>query len=315
MQMPGPDLDFSFFKVLSRNDTGETGGHQGGIVIPKAIAEYFPLLRPGTTATVDHDIHAELYRSDSRLGDVLTRFQLQTWGGTRPGEYRLTRNLHLLLDAGSSGDIVLFQRFRGELDRFRIMLVPQGTAEYQNIRQRVGTRRWGTLDTDEIPLTAGALTRVQNELTETAQTQFEPFEPEERVRRRTTANLLVRDEAFRALVRRSYNSSCAVCGIALRTPSGAAEVQAAHVIPVAQRGTHDPRNGLCLCRTHHWTFDNGLFGLTDEYTIYVPGRIRRIRANTAVSELQGRTITVPRATTDRPAPEALEWHRRYAVIW
>ena len=26
------------FKVLSRNDTGETGGHQSGISIPRAIA-------------------------------------------------------------------------------------------------------------------------------------------------------------------------------------------------------------------------------------------------------------------------------------
>jgi hypothetical protein len=27
------------FKVLSRNDTGETGGHQSGISIPKSVAK------------------------------------------------------------------------------------------------------------------------------------------------------------------------------------------------------------------------------------------------------------------------------------
>ena len=38
------DFKEQLFKILSRNDTGETGGHQSGISIPKSVAtsEVFP---------------------------------------------------------------------------------------------------------------------------------------------------------------------------------------------------------------------------------------------------------------------------------
>jgi putative restriction endonuclease len=37
-------LDASVFKKLAHNDTGKARGHQGGIVIPKAISQFFPPL-------------------------------------------------------------------------------------------------------------------------------------------------------------------------------------------------------------------------------------------------------------------------------
>ena len=36
--------DGKFFKVLAHNDTGQATGHQGGIVIPKDISVFFPLI-------------------------------------------------------------------------------------------------------------------------------------------------------------------------------------------------------------------------------------------------------------------------------
>jgi hypothetical protein len=37
--------DKPVFKILARNDTGQTGGHQGGLVIPKSLVKYFPDLK------------------------------------------------------------------------------------------------------------------------------------------------------------------------------------------------------------------------------------------------------------------------------
>ena len=56
-----------------------------------------------------------------------------------------------------------------------------------------------------------------------------------------------------------YGPSCAVCSLdvpqVLDTP---------HVVPVAARGTNDPRNGLVMCATHHRAFDSHLLGLNPD---------------------------------------------------
>jgi hypothetical protein len=41
--------------------------------------------------------------------------------------------------------------------------------------------------------------------------------------------------------------------------------QAAHIVPKNKNGTDDPRNGLTLCRAHHWAFDAGLFTPSNEF--------------------------------------------------
>jgi len=65
---------------------------------------------------------------------------------------------------------------------------------------------------------------------------------------------------FRQAVRRAWNSTCAVCGLHL--PSTAhntsAGVDAAHILPWADYDLDHVCNGICLCKHHHWAFDEGL---------------------------------------------------------
>ena len=46
-------------------------------------------------------------------------------------------------------------------------------------------------------------------------------------------------------------------------------------MPKNKNGTDDPRNGLTLCRAHHWAFDAGLFTLTSDYTVVVSPLVQR----------------------------------------
>ena len=105
--------DYPVFKRLSNNDAGASPGHQGGFVIPKDIEEYFPALHRSITdsnPTVDCLIDAELFVGSRFVGRVTTRYQFQTWGGTRSPERRLTANLGPLRDQAEGGDYVLFER-------------------------------------------------------------------------------------------------------------------------------------------------------------------------------------------------------------
>ena len=80
---------------------------------------------------------------------------------------------------------------------------------------------------------------------------------------------------FRREVRQAYKFTCIVCGLKLPAAEGLkiAGVDAAHILPWAKYDADIVRNGLCLCRHHHWAFDQLLLGIhpTDdgEYMVVV----------------------------------------------
>ena len=76
-------------KHLSRNDTGETGGHQAGILIPRepGILSFFPNLDPNDY----NPRHRLMFRDplDTRWTFSFIYYNNKFFGGTR-NEYRLT---------------------------------------------------------------------------------------------------------------------------------------------------------------------------------------------------------------------------------
>ncbi len=75
---------------------------------------------------------------------------------------------------------------------------------------------------------------------------------------------------FRQQVRAAYASTCLVCGICLPATSVNAVpgVDAAHILPWATYDLDVISNGLCLCRVHHWAFDEGLVVITAQNGSY-----------------------------------------------
>lgn len=76
-------------KVLSRNDTGETGGHQAGILIPKnpTILAFFPRLDSSIKNPRVRILFSDPLRSQWRFSFIY--YNNNFFGGTR-NEYRLT---------------------------------------------------------------------------------------------------------------------------------------------------------------------------------------------------------------------------------
>lgn len=136
---------------------------------------------------------------------------------------------------------------------------------------------------------------------------FQPFVKEESFTYTTT--MPKRDKAFRDIVVREYDYTCAVCSMKFRW-HGFAEATAAHIIPKHKNGTDDPRNGMSLCRTHHWAFDQGVFSLTDSYEILLSPSIEDSEShNFPLLEMEGKSILLPSNEILQPHPEAIKWHR------
>lgn len=101
----------SFAKVLSANDTGATGGHQAGILVPKsdpALLAFFP---PLAAEVQNPDAWVEAEDDDGcvwKLRYIYYNNRLHAENGTR-NEYRLTHLTKYLRHAGAkAGDSLIF---------------------------------------------------------------------------------------------------------------------------------------------------------------------------------------------------------------
>ncbi|BCS54162.1 HNH endonuclease [Geobacter sp. SVR] len=121
----------------------------------------------------------------------------------------------------------------------------------------------------------------------------------------------VRDQAFRKVVTKAYDHRCALCGIRIVTPDGHTVVEAAHIVPWSKSQNDDIRNGMALCCTCHWGFDEGMLGVSDNYTV-ITSRYIGIDPNFPglLTMLSGRGIIPPIDRDLWPAQEYLSEHRK-----
>lgn len=120
-------------------------------------------------------------------------------------------------------------------------------------------------------------------------------------------NRKFRDRVFARQVRNAYDSRCAVTGLQIINGGGRAEMEAAHIRPVAHDGPDSVRNGLALSRTVHWMFDRGLISVDDDYKLLtakgrLPEGVERFFLPTG-------EVAVPEDGRYQPNPAFLEWHR------
>ena len=125
----------------------------------------------------------------------------------------------------------------------------------------------------------------------------------------------VREKAFRKIILEEYKCLCVVCKskfiLKQKEDEPLVEAEAAHIISVNENGPDDPRNGLSLCRRHHWAFDNGLFTVTDSSEINVSASVLQAeRRRFDLEEYEGESLVPPAHKICRPHEEALHWHQR-----
>ncbi len=121
-------------------------------------------------------------------------------------------------------------------------------------------------------------------------------------------NRKIRDANFRLEVCRAYENRCAVTGLRIINGGGRAEVQAAHIKPVAAGGPDVVQNGVALSATVHWLFDRHLISIDEDYRLLVSH-------NNIPSELRGifrpehERLHLPQDQRCWPHPSFLAHHR------
>lgn len=97
---------------------------------------------------------------------------------------------------------------------------------------------------------------VQNEFSTKLE---EPIESEKKIR----------EPYFHRAIMRIYDYTCVVCQLQVLTLDGESITEAAHIIPHTTSKNDDVRNGLSLCKLHHWVFDKYLISIDEAYRVIV----------------------------------------------
>lgn len=309
-------FDAPIFKVLANNDTGASRGHQGGFVLPKDLEDYLPLLRNQTSfvrPTVDIEITADLFDGVQFLGTVETRYQYQTWGGERSPERRITRNLSDLLNRAKGDDILVIERGIEVENHYRFTLIREENPLYAKLMQSLGGSRWGVLNNNFRPAKETEVLEAVDEIEAASAAAFALFD-EEAGTTETRAQRVARSRAFKRVVCAAYGHKCAFCGGGLQHPDGRVELDASHIVSRSLKGSDDVRNGLLLCKAHHWAFDNGIVGVTEQLALIVPAAAQAIERNASLVQWHNKKIDLPLRREEHPALEALAWHRKHVLI-
>lgn len=310
------EFDRPLFKKLPKNETGDSKSKQGGFVVPKLLDPYFPDLASklaGSAApTVDEEIRAILFVGDNPKGIVSTRYQYQTWGGTRGRERRMTTNLGPLLGKAKPGDFLLIERSTNDPKLYRLRLVGAEAPGFAALQAQTVGRNWGPLDLSDPPVTEKAVKAAVAEQVAHEESPLELFDTAAPFTEKWS-KAVARSRAFQERVTQVYAFRCAVCGGGLRSPSNLFEIEAAHIVPRRLKGADDARNGLALCRAHHWAFDYGLFGVNSQGKIMVPAKVLDMAENTPLASFNAQPLVAPSIATLAPAPHAFAWHMENVV--
>lgn len=139
--------------------------------------------------------------------------------------------------------------------------------------------------------------------------EFQPFEIDQQ--KRTSITRAVREMAFTAGVRRLYHERCSLCDLGYSFRGKPIGVEAAHIIPVEDRGTSaDLRNGILLCRNHHSLFDSYLWTFDEDYKVTVTEDrdFRKSAEKNHILAIEGKKLpNLPEYSYDLPAQRAIRY--------
>lgn len=323
MDQPGEcdsviDQEFEgpLFKRLSHNDSGAAAGNQAGFLVPKRFRYFFPPLPDPTDAepAPHRPLDAILILDNNAPVSVTTSWQYQSWKNTRKPESRLTGQLEAIRKPSAEGDLLLIERGLIDPLQYRLTVLRKGTPLFAAADPLTGGKSAGFLPGAGPQVSDGDVMEAEAEIAAATAAPFEPFENDAPMQ--TQVKRIARARAFRDRVIAAYDGRCAVCGGGIRLPGGASELEAAHVIPRAQKGADDVRNGLALCRAHHWAFDHQLIGITVGGTIKLAPGVSTLPENAGLAGFDGKPFATPANVTDALHDLAVKWSvEQFILRW
>jgi len=217
------------------------------------------------------------------------------WELVRDGQPLMPADLGHPTSIGQLTSVIAYGRFASDL----WFLLQTHTARVR-LRDCLLTTYFGAVESPAVALPASPMAYQIERLKAEAQARFRS----RWVSEHREDKYFVRHTLFPAVIRSLYDDVCAVCRVHA-TADSASVVEAAHILPFSEFHNDDPRNGLALCKNHHWAFDAGAISIGSDYTVQVS---RKLAAADGFATRDAK-LMLPADANCFPAVEALAWHR------
>lgn len=191
---------------------------------------------------------------------------------------------------------------------FQFIKKPEGRDYVRRVLLRNYFTNEAAYEIAEMGRMSGAIWEYSQEIDKMVDDEFIAFKSSKGKKKLTEVEKQKRDNSFSFSIKRNYNHHCAVCGTKVITPDGASLVVGAHIIPWSVSFNDDPRNGISLCKNHHWLFDNWMYTITSDFTVKISKFLSSSNQYFKVEEIENKKISLPAALKVKPAEEALLYH-------
>ena len=93
-------------------------------------------------------------------------------------------------------------------------------------------------------------------------------------------------------------------------------VDAAHIHRFADSGNNETQNGIALSKNAHWTFDNGLWTISDDFRVLVAtGQFTEAGPEPlCLRRYHGCRLHLPSDPEKLPGVQYLAWHRKHTFF-
>ncbi|TPE47173.1 HNH endonuclease [Amaricoccus solimangrovi] len=116
--------------------------------------------------------------------------------------------------------------------------------------------------------------------------------------------------AFRIKVAGTYQFSCAISETRV-LPA----LDAAHIRPYREGGSHSITNGIMLRKDIHSVFDEGFATIDNDGRFVVSSQVKeRFNNGSEYRRLHGKAIWLPASASERPSLDSLEWHQNNKFV-
>lgn len=259
----------------------------------------------------DHRYVLLFATQDGPYNDLITQGKFEYIGEGQTGDQRETSPGNSVLIDAISSDIMVYFFYKGSNEKKWEYQGPVDVLDYE-CKEHDGRRllvfRMEHQHASALEMEEPSQKAVASEQMNLKQAVDAPPQLTDEGDEFTQIRRRARDTAFSTLIRQVYDRTCAFCGSRRETPNGNPEVEAAHIYPKREGGADDVRNGIALCKLHHWAFDTGWLSVNDEHEILVKDTPDQ-EGYDEFKQLEGNTLYLPENTTVTPHPLFLAQHR------
>jgi putative restriction endonuclease len=91
-------------------------------------------------------------------------------------------------------------------------------------------------------------------------------------------------------------------------------IDACHVKPIQHLGEDHIRNGIALCKIHHWAFDRGAISISNEMNLLISKKLNGNRLHDYFTVFESTPVFVPRIKEFALDTENIAYHTKYIFV-